>query len=79
MKYKTQYKIQNSGKPLCIVFDRVDGYIKKCDRTIKLFRSGEKHLIMLKSNISDVQSRKYTKIEINADDDLLLVKSNKHG
>ena len=34
---------------------------------------------MLKSNISDVQSRKYTKIEINADDHLLLVKSNKHG
>ena len=56
MKYKTQYKTQNSGKPLRIVFDGVDGYIKKCDRSkyIKLFRSGEKHLIMLKSNISDV-------------------------
>ena len=31
-----------------------------------------KYIIMLKGNISDVCSHKYTKIKINSDDDLLL-------
>ena len=73
-------------QPLCILFNKVDGYIGKYDRTkyIPLFNSNEKYnnffdriryLIMLKSNISDVVSHKYTEIKINSIDDLSLEKA----
>ena len=80
--YKTLY----GAKPLRIIFDMVDGYIRKYDKTkyLSLFHSGEKYeiicvriryLIMLKSIIPEVYSHKYTKIKINSDDDLLLKKT----
>ena len=68
------------AKPLCIIFDKVDGYIRKHDgiKFLVLIHSNEKYermfdriryLIMLKSSFSDVYSHKYTKIKINSDDD----------
>ena len=79
--YKTPY----GSKPLRIIFDNVDEYIRKYDSTkyVALFYSDEKYekvfdriryLIMLKRNISDVYSHKYTKIKMNSDDDLPLEK-----
>lgn len=43
---------------------------RKCENIFDRFR----YLIMLKSDTTDVQSRKYTKIKCNSDDDLLLKK-----
>ena len=61
------------ANPLRIIVDKVDGYIRKNDSTkcLALFHSNQKYarifdrvryLIMLKSNISDIYSHKYTKI-----------------
>ena len=77
------YKIPYRANPLCIVLDKVDGYIRKNGQTkcLALFCSNKKYdrifdrikyTIMLKSNISDVRSQRYTKIKINSDDDLPL-------
>ena len=75
--YKTPY----GTNPLGIVFDKVDGYIRKYDKSryLALLYSNEKnerifdriiYLIMLKSIISDVYSHRYTKTNINSDDNL---------
>ena len=45
---------------------------KKCFERIK-------HLIMLRSNISDVYFHKYPKIKIHLDDDLLFEKKIKYA
>ena len=77
--YGVAYKPQCGAKPLRIIFDKVDEYVKKYNSTkyLTLFHSGEKYervfgriryLIMLKSNISEVYSHKYTKIKTNSDD-----------
>ena len=75
--YKTRYGV----KLLYIIFEKVDGYIRKFDGTkyLAFFHSNEKYkrifaklryLIMLKNNISDVYYHKYAKIKFNSDDDL---------
>ena len=72
-----------SAKLLRIIFDRVDGYIRKYDGTkyLVLFHFDVtykrifdkiRYLIMLKSNISDVYSHMCA--EIDSDDDLPLEK-----
>ena len=74
------YKILLDLKPLRIIFVKVDGYIWNYDETkyLLLFHSKEKcerifyritYLFKLKSN--NLGAYKYTKIKINADDDLL--------
>ena len=79
-------KIPDGVKHLCIIFDKVDRYIRKYDRTIylSLFPSDYKYervfdriryFIVSKSNISDVYSDKYRKIKIKSHDDLLLEKN----
>ena len=76
-------KPQYGAKLLRIIFDKVDEYIRKYDRTkyLTLFYSNERwkrnldrirYIIMLKSNISDVYSDICAKIKINLDDDLPL-------
>ena len=68
------------------VFHRVDGFIKKDDKTkyLALFHSNEiyerifdiiRYLIFIKSNITDVYFHKYMKIKINSDDDFSLEKT----
>ena len=70
-------------------FDKVDEYSRKYDRTkylalypyqkYKRIVDRIRYCFMLKSNISDVYSHKYMKIEINSDDDLRLEKTSKHA
>ena len=80
--YETLYGV----RPLHIIFEKVDGYIRKYDGTkyLALFHSDEsyerifdkiRYPVMLKSNISDVSSHKFMKIQINSDDDLPLEKT----
>ena len=76
---------------LCIIFDKVDRYIRKYDRTkyLRLFHSDEKnkeifnrvrYSLMLKSNIFDDYPYKYMKIKNNSDEDLRLEKAlNMHN
>ena len=77
--YGVAYKTPCGAKPLHIIFDKVDEYVKKYSSTkyLALFHSDEKYervfgriryLIMLKSNISEVYSHKYKKIKTNSDD-----------
>ena len=73
------YKIPYGAKFLCIIFDTLDGYIKKYDkaRNLVLFHSEKSHricdknkyLIRLKSNISAVYSHNTTS-KIHSDDNL---------
>ena len=74
--YDVPYKTPFGAKPLCIIFDKVDGYIRKDEGTtcLTLYHSDEKYQInfdriryhiMLKSNISEVYLHKYTKTKIN--------------
>ena len=68
-----------------IIFDKANGYIRKYSTKYQAsFNSDEKYkktferiryLIMLKINISDLYSYKYTEIKINSGDDLLLEKA----
>lgn len=71
---------------LCIIFDEVDRYIRKYDRTkyLRLFHSDEKnedifdrvrYSLMLKSNIFDNYPYKYMTIKNNSDEDLRLEKT----
>ena len=80
------YETQHSAKPLRIVFDKIDGCIREYDGTkyLALFHSNEKYeriadriryLIMINSNISDVDSHKYMKIKINSGGNLPLEKT----
>ena len=80
------YKTTCRPKPLRIIFDKVEKYIRKYDSTkyVALFHSKEKYqiifyiiryLIMFKSNVS----HKYSKIVINSDDDLPLEKTINMG
>ena len=75
MLHTKLYMVQSH---LCIIFDKVDGYIRKYDETkyLSLFHSGQKYersleriryLIMLKSIIPEVCSHKYMKTKINSD------------
>ena len=79
-------KISYGAKPLRIVFGKADGYIRKYDKTryLAFFHSDEKcvrifdrirYLIMLKSNISEIYTHKYTKFEIKSNDVLSLDKA----
>lgn len=85
MIYDTVYKTSYAVKALRIIFDKIDGYIKKYDKNkyLALFHSNETYermlnkircFIMLKSNRSYVCSYKYMKIKIEWDDTLLLEK-----
>ena len=67
-------KIPYSAKPLRIIFEKVDGYIRKYDRTkyLGLFHSDR---IMLKSNILGVYAYKYMKVKINSDDNFFSEKT----
>ena len=78
--YDFAYKTPHGAKPFCIIFDKVDGYIRKYDSTryLESFYPDEKYerifhmigyVIMLKCNISDVYPYKYMKIKIDSDDD----------
>ena len=85
--YNVAYKTQYGAKPLHIIFNKVDGYIRNYDKTryLQLLHSsnekyermfdGFRYLIMFLSNISDLYSYKYTKIKINSDDDIPLGKT----
>ena len=68
--YDVVVKTPYSSKPLRILFDRLDSYIRKQNRTryLTLFHSDKKYeisfdriryLTMLKNSISDICSRKY--------------------
>ena len=80
--YDTAYKIP------CNIFNKVDGYITKNDKTknLVLFRSKKfetmldriRHVILLKSNVSFISSHKYIKIKIDSGDHLDLQKNLKH-
>ena len=83
--YDVSYKTFIGTKPLHIVFDKVDGFIRDYDYSqyLVLFTL-EKHnaiydriryLLGLKSNITYVFSHNYAKIKIGSDDDLPLRKS----
>ena len=68
-------------KALCIIFDKVDGYIRKYDRTkiLGLFHSNEK-LEKVFDKIGypamlDVYTHKYMEIKIDSDDELPLEKT----
>ena len=68
LNYDVVHKTPHGAKPLHINFDKVDVYV---------FHSDEKYVrifdeIMLKSNIPDIYSHKYTKIKITPDDNLPL-------
>ena len=72
-------KTLHGATPLRIIFDKVDWYIRKYDKTkyLALFYSEKyngifsrvRYTISLKSNISTIYSRN-TKIKINSDEDL---------
>ena len=74
------YKTPCFSKPVRIIFDEVDGYIRKYDKnkhlalfhpeTFKAIVSKIKYLIMFKCNISYVISQKNMKITIDWDNDL---------
>ena len=70
LNYDAVYKITHSAKLLHINFDTVDAYI---------FHSDARIFDILKSNISDTYSHKYTNIKINSDDDLPFRKNIKHA
>ena len=86
--YDTAYKIPYNAKPLCNIFNKVDGYITKNDKTknLVLFRPKKfetmldriRHVILLKSNVSFISSHKYIKIKIDSGDHLDLQKNLKH-
>ena len=74
------------AKSLRIIFEKVDGYVRKYDTTkfLGLFHSNEKYetifekiryLVLLKNNVSDVYPHKYLKIKIDSDDGVLLEKT----
>ena len=77
--YDVSYKTSIGTKPLCIVFDKLDGFIRDYEGTkyLVLF-SPEKyviydrirHLIELKNGIIYLFSYSYGKIKINLDADL---------
>ena len=83
--YNAANKTSYGEKTLRINFDKVDRYSRTYDsaKYLALFDTNEKgeiicdsikYLIMLKSNISDMYSHKYTKNKTNSDDDLPLEK-----
>ena len=83
--YDTVYKTSYGVKALHIIFDKIDGYIKKYNKNkyLALFHSNETYermlnkitcLIMLESNRSYVCFYKSMKIKINWDDALPLEK-----
>ena len=67
------------AKPLCIMFDKVDKFIRDYNGTKYLLSLGSekynaifnriRYLIMLKSNISYVVSHNYGKIKVDSDDE----------
>ena len=69
--YDTAYENPYNAKPLCIIFNKVDGYITKNGKTknLALFRSKKfeamrdriRHVILLKRNVSFISSHKYIK------------------
>ena len=89
--YDVSYKTPYIAKPLRIIFDKLDGYIRKYDRTkyVSLFHPYKEYQrifdkvrfpIMLKSNISVIYSHKYTKIKNKSEDNLPLEKTlNMHN
>ena len=84
--YHTAHKTTFGVKPLGIIFEKVDRYIRKHNRNkyLVLFPSNENYEIvfdrniyftMLKSNILDVCFHKYMEIKTNSDDALPLGKT----
>ena len=82
MIYDVSYKTLFGTKPLCIMFNKVDGFLWDYDEISYLVLLGiEKHgaiydriryLICLKSDITYVFSHNYAKINMDSDDDLPL-------
>ena len=78
--YDVFYKTLIGKKPLSIMFNKVDGFIRDCDATKWLVLFGfEKYnatydrfryIIQLKNGITYVFSYNYAKIKIDTDDDL---------
>ena len=83
--YDVLYKKLISGKPLCVMCDKVDGFVRDYNRSkyLALFGSEKNNinfnritfLIGLKTNISYVVSHNYANIKIDSDDDLHLEKN----
>ena len=82
-EYNVSSKTVYDAKPLCIIFNKVEWYIRKYDSTkyLAFFHFNERYkgifdriryLNLLKSNISDVYFHKYRKIKIDSNDDLPL-------
>ena len=80
--YDVSYKTRFGTKPLCIMFNKVDGFLWDYDEISYLVLLGiEKHdaiydriryLICLKSDVTYVFSHNYAKINMDSDDDLPL-------
>ena len=83
--YGVSYKHLIGTKPLCIMFDKVNGFIRDYDGTkcLVLFAPEKydaifdriRYLIGLKSGIAYVGSFDYPKIKTGSDDDLPLEKT----
>ena len=84
--YIVAYKIPYGSKDLHVIFNKVEGYIRKYDKTryLALFHSDKncqrffdriRYHLMLKYNISEVYSHKFMESKVNSDDNLPLEKS----
>ena len=87
--YGFAYKFPYGAKALYTIFDKVDGYIRKYDRRTYLgffhpdernetFFDRNRHLIVLKYNISNAYSYNRMRMKINLYDDLPPEKSINH-
>ena len=73
----------NGEKPLCIRFDKANGFIKVCDGTRHLFGPEKydsiynkiRYLISQKSSITYVISHNYTQVKVDSYGPLLLEKT----
>ena len=82
--YNISYKTLIGAKPLCISFDKIDGFIRVYDKTRYLVLFGSKkynfiynrirRLISVKSGITYVISHNYAKIKVDSCDSLPLEK-----
>ena len=83
--YNISYKSLVSAKPLRIIFDKIDGFIRVYDgtRSLVLFGSEKcdyiynriRYLISVKGGITYVISHNYTKIKVDSYDSLPLEKT----
>ena len=84
MKFQFQYQTLINSKPLCIRFDKIDGFIRIYDGTryLTLFDSEKydtiynriRYLISLKNGITYIFSHYITKIKVDSYDSLPIKK-----